>query len=811
MRNLAFFLSELRYAARILRKTPALTGAVVLTVALGIGANTAMFSVIHAVLLKPLQYRDSNRVVLVAEGATPIRFEEIRNASRSYSAVGAFAVGFEEMPFSGVPDPEVLKAARVSANFLQILDVSPIRGRAFLPDEDQAGAPLVTMISAELWQRRFSGDASIVGKTITLGGVPHTILGVLPPRFQFPMAGADVWITRPSEWSVIPPQNQAISPILSVFSRLRDGTDLHQASAELAVLNRQYAAAHPGMLDIKPNSSEPVRPLKDVLIADIDSKLWLLFGAVALVWLIVCANVGSLLLARASSRAREFAVRVAIGAGRGRVIGQLLTESLLLALSGGSLGVLLAGSALRAIRGVTVIDLPRAAEIRMDASVLGFGLALSLLTGVLFGLLPAFAASRPDLIAVLKGSGEAMSATSHRRFLRLSPRGLLVAGQVALSVVLLIGATLLIESLAHLYRVDPGFQAAGLLTMKIDLPAARYDSDAKKAAFYNHLIEKVQSLPGVRNVATTRTLPVDEFFGTTVQATGRPSIPLNERPIAIFQNITPGYFRTMEIGLKRGREFTTHDNAQASPVLIVNEKLAHLFWRQYPAGPDPIGQHILTGTDPQPAEIVGITADVHQTGRDASPRAEIYFPAAQKPSQTAMLAVRTEGDPMSFANLVRNEILAIDHDEPVSAVSTMEDVLDASAGELRLMMRLLGTFAVAATLLTVIGLYGIISYTVLQRTKEIGIRQALGAPRSNILLLVVRQGLVLGLLGVLLGTCAALACTRLMEDLLFQVSANDPSTFLGVAVLFILVAVGASYIPARRALGIDPLDALRIV
>jgi predicted permease len=476
----------------------------------------------------------------------------------------------------------------------------------------------------------------------------------------------------------------------------------------------------------------------------------------------------------------------------------------------------LAAGSLRGIRSMTFVDLPRAGEIQLNAMVLGFGAGLALLAGVAFGLAPSLAASRPDLAVVLRGSGEGTNAAGSRRVIlwgrwgRWSSRGILVVGQVALSIILLIGATLLIESLAHLYRVDTGFQSASLLTLNISLAPARYDTEQRRATFYEQLVQRSESLPGVQSAAVTLTVPMDRFFGTTVQATGRQPLRLNERPIAIIQNISPGYFRTMGIAIRRGRAFTSHDTASATPVMIINETLARILWPQYPAGPDPIGQHVLYGTDPQPAEIVGISADVRANGRDQDPRAGVYSPCAQRPPQSATLAVRTNGDPLSFANLVRSQVLAIDPNQPVSGISTMEAVVDESEGQLRLMMRLLGTFAVVAVLLAVIGLYGVISYSVVQRTKEIGIRRALGAPRHNILTLVAREAITLALAGVVFGIGGAFALTRLMSDLLFQVSATDPATFIGIAILFVLVALAASYIPARRAAGVDPLAALRI-
>src|SRR5216684_1903131 len=802
-------IQDLRYALRQLRKNPGFTAVGLLTLSLGIGANTAIFSVVHAVLLKPLGYHDPDRVVLVTEGATPVRFEELLAASRSYTEIGSFA-GPEDMALSRIAEPRVLKSARVSANFLRILEVSPLVGRSFLADEDKPGAPEVAMISAELWREQFHGDRSIAGRTVTLAGMPRTIIGVLPAGFQFPFSGTDMWVTRPSEWSVIPPQGRPLSPTLSVFGRLKPQVAIQQATAELAVLDRQYAAAHPGMLDAKPDSPETVRPFKDQLVSDVRSELWMLFGAVGFVLLIVCANIASLLLARAASRSREFAVRAAIGAGRGRIIGQLLAESILLASMGGAMGIGLAAWSLSAIRRMIFVDLPRAGEIHMDATVLGFAVVLSVGTGLLFGLIPSMAASRQDLASVLRGSGEAASIVGASHMRRFGPRGLLVAGQVALSIVLLIGAALLIESLARVYRGDPGFQTSHLLTMTIALPPARYDTDEKKAAFYEELVEHAESLPGIRSAAITLNLPMtDIWVGQPVQLAGTPPLRLNERPIGIIQNISPEYFRTLAIALKRGREFTAHDNARSVPVVIVNENLARLFSPQYPSGSNPIGQHILIGNDPQPAEIVGIAANVRQYGRDDNPKPEVYLPCAQKPPLSAMLAVRTDGNPLSFANAVRAQVLAIDRDQPVSAVASMDKLVEASEGQLRLMMTLLGTFAGAAALLAVIGLYGLISYSVVHRTKEIGIRRALGAQRSDILSLVAGQVVRFTLTGVLLGIGGAFVLTGLLKDLLFQVSATDPATFVGISILFVLVGVSASYFPARRAAKVDPMVALR--
>ncbi|MEX2260401.1 MAG: ABC transporter permease [Bryobacteraceae bacterium] len=784
---------DLRYALRTIRKNPAFAVTAVLTLALGIGANTAIFTVVHAVLLKPLAYPDSERLVRITGGATAARFEAIRQA-RSFTGAGAANVFTESVTLSGADEPELLKGVRVSANFLGILGVAPLHGRGFLAEEESPG-PQVAIISAELWQRRFGGDPRIVGGTATLGAAPCTIVGVLPAGFQFPFPGVDVW--RPWQPDTIPDQARLNSPMLSVFGRLKSGVNLEQASAEVAVINRQYALAHPGKLDAKPNSAERVTPLKDSLVRNVRSILWMLFGAVGFVLIIACANVASLLLARATSRSREFAVRAALGAGRGRLAGQLLAESLLLAFAGGALGVLLATWSLGGIARLPGLELPRMGEIYLDGTVLAFAVAVSAATSLLFGLAPSLSASHLDLAAAMRAGAD--SRWPKRLALWLSPRGLLVVGQVALSIVLLIGAALLIESLARLRRVDPGFQAENLLTMQIALPQARYEE----------LVRRVESIPGVRGAAVTLTLPMTGFAGTPVQGAGQPLLKLNERLIAILQSVTPGYFHTLGIPVKRGRDFAAQDALTAPPVAIINESLARRFWPAYPNGEDPVGRYVLAGANPEPLQIVGIVADVRQAGlaNDAGPG--VYRPRAQTPPMSAMFAVRTEGDPLRFVNAIRSQVMAIDRHQAITAVKTMEDVVDASEAQRRSIMILLGLFAGAGLLLAMVGIYGMVAYSVARRTKEVGIRRALGAQEGDILRLVLGQGLSLALAGAALGVGGALALTRLLTRLLFQVSATDPSIFAGITLLLILVTLAASYIPARRASRIDPTAALR--
>lgn len=793
---------DLRHACRTMRKNAGFAATAVLTLALGIGANTATFTLIRSILLKPLVYRDPDGLVLISGGMTSVRYRETRSAERSFRDFGCYRLFAEPVSLAGGREPEALQEERVSANFLQILGVGPALGRGFRPEEDAAGAPPVAMISHALWQRRFGGDPAVVGRKAILGEEAHTIIGVLPAGFTFPFPGVDVWLTGP-EFGLRP-----VSPALTAFGRLNPGTTLEQATAEARVLHRQYAAAHPGMLDGRLNLPARAVPLKENLVSRVHSMLWLLFGAVSFVLLIACANVASLLLARAASRTREFAVRAALGAGRARLIGQLLTESILLAACGGALGVLLARWSLAGIVRATALDLPRTGEIRLDGAVLAFAIALSIGTGVLFGLAPSLGASRPDLAGVLRAGEPIRRAGVRLAIVRVSGRGLLVAGQVALSMVLLTGSALLLASVAKVSRVAPGFRPDHLLTMQISLAPAHYGTVRQNAAFFDRLVERVEALPGVRGAMACRSLPSQPFALTPVQPSDQAIVLMNRRPLAALQEVTPAYFDTLRIPLRRGREFTLRDDGGAKLVVVINEKLARLFWPAYPGGVDPVGKSLLIGAGARPVEIVGIVADVHQW-LETDPSPAIYRPWAQTPLWSAAFVVRTPDDPLHFANAIRAQVLAIDIDQAVAAVKTMDDVLAGDLGQTRLILALLGGFAGVALLLTMVGIYGVIAYSVAQRTSELGLRRALGAQEGNILRLVLGEGLSMTLGGVALGAGGALWLTRLMSSLLFFVSPTDPATFAAVAILLVLLALGACYLPARRATRIDPMAALR--
>lgn len=833
------FWLDIRYALRTLRKNPSFTITAALTLALGIGGNAAIFSVIRGVLLTPPRFHDPERLVYFSidnpkrnardVSFTLAEFEEIRASAKTFAGLGAFGRPENVVLSERGGGPETLKGARVSANFLDILGVTPLLGRSFLPEEDKRGALPVAMISSGLWQRRFGGDPQIAGKTATLDSLPYTVIGVLPDGFEFPFRGVEVWLTRPAEWSLLPPRYWGVAT-LSGFGRLRPQSGLEQAQAEMSVLHEQYRTAHPGPL-ADATATMTVMWLTDRLVAPVRPLLWILFGAVGFVLLIACANVASFLLARATVRSREFAVRAALGAGRGRLMRQLIAESLVLAVGGGIVGILLAKWGLSAMThiaaqfapaGVSALYLPGLRDIRLDGSVLGFTLVLTVVTGFVFGLIPSLQISRPDVGDALREGGAGRMSGGRRGRFGVSPRSLLVIGQVACSMVLLIGAALLIQSFVRLRSVDPGFQTESLLTMKIALPLARYDTDQKRAAFFRELLPKVEALPGVRAAATAMSLPTTAWIRTNIlEVEGNPAWQ-EEDPssYAVVQSVSPDYFRTLGIPLRRGREFTARDNAPgAPPVMMVNETLARRLWPDYAKGSGlrPVGLHVREAYDRAVGamEVVGVVADIREGGLASRVVPEFYLPLIVHPPQIMYLAVRTLGggggdSTGSLVQAIRGEVAAIDPDQAVSEIRTMQGILDGTLGQRRLTALLLGSFAGVALLLALVGIYGVIAYSVAQRTHEIGIRRALGAQQGDVMRLVLWQGFTLTLAGGALGVCGALGLTRLIESMLFEVTATDPLTFAGVAVLFLVVALGATFLPARRAARIDPMAAFRV-
>ena len=818
--SLEDLLSDIVHSIRVLSKAPVFAAAAILTLGLGIGGNTAMFTVIRDVLLKPLPYADPEQLVRLAMDNpdrnrlmpqfTPVRYAQLREESRSFLAVGAFGMS-EDFTLQAGSTPETLTGIHISGNFTSLLEVRPVLGRGFLPEEDTPGGAPVAMISAALWQRYLHSDPSIVGKTIDLDSKSYTVVGVLPPRFAFPRPNIDIWLPRPAEWSMIPPSGQLHAATLTGFARLRPTVTLKQAQAEIDVLNRQYNHAHPGMADANPGSVLQIRKLKDEVLANVKEMLWVLFGAVCLVLLIACANIASLLLARASSRSQEFAVRASLGASRLRLIRQLLTESILLAVAGGSLGVLFAKIALAAISHVSTLDLPQAHEIRLDGMMLAFTGALSVLTGLLFGLLPAFRASRPNVVKALRIRGEGAGHAAHREnILGINPRSFLLLGQIALSIVLLISAGLLLKSFFRLRSVDPGFRSSGLLTAQIALPPLRYDSNLKRAAFWSQLVQQLQQMSRVSGAAATFTLPMSPAYALMFQPAEEALKTANERPIAQFESVTPGYFETFGIPLRAGRIFTIHDNVPGGrPMVIINETLARRFWPGYPTRVNPVGKRLILGTGTSSAEIVGVVGDVHEYDLANEAGLEIYAPCALSPPQTGSIVVRTAGPPQNFAETLRKALFSIDPVQPVSNIQTMSERIDHTFTQRQTTLALLALFAAMATVLAAIGIYGVIAYSVTQRTEELGIRRALGAQNRDILRLVMGGGVRIAAFGIAAGLLGGLAATRMIAGLLFHVGRTDPATFVEIALLFFLVAIAACYFPAGRAIRIEPMRALR--
>jgi putative ABC transport system permease protein len=804
---------DARFALRVFQRAPGFAAAAVLTLAVGIGANTSIFSVANALLLRPLPYRQADRLVLIdgrRKGSTNIsqgplsvpRFEQVELRNRSFGAVAAFTS--EGFNLTGRGDPEQIPAARVSWKFFEVLGVSPTKGRGFRAEEDKPGGDLVAMISDGLWQRRFARDTAVIGRAITLDSRDYTIVGVLPADFRFAFLGATVDIVTPRVFelnSLNPGMVQAGVGFLNFIARLNPGASVAGAQGDLDRLSAQYRAENPKMPDSDPGLVVHAGNLRDEMVSSVRTAVLVLFGGVSLVLLIACANVASLLLSRALGRKREIAVRMAMGATRGGLIRQLLTESLMLALGGGVLGAVLSSLGTQALARLAQGTLPRAAEIRVDAGVLLFTLAISVFAGFVFGLMPALQVSRPDLNMVLRSEGR--GATSGRRHHAL--RNLLVVSQVGLSTVLLIGAGLLLRNFVQLSAANPGFDAHRLLTLGITLPPARYPDSSRRVAFFNELLRQVRALPGVRGAAGTTALPVNASRFSMALPDGQPMAPLAERPIFNLQQVTPGYAAAMRVPVRYGREFTDRDDAKAPRVVMVNEALARRYWPKE----NPVGKHILLGRQPGPSEIVGVLGDVANLAVGTDPQAEIYVPFAQIPSATQNLIVRTAGDPRGLTAAVRARVLGLDRDQPVTGVRSMDEVLETGAAQPRFTTYLLGGLSATAFLLSMVGIYGVIAYSVAERTQEMGIRMALGADGRDILRLVLGRGLVPAGTGIAIGLAAAFALTRLMSSLLYRVSVTDPVTFIAGPALFAAVAVVASYLPARRAMRVDPAIALR--
>lgn len=801
-------LQDLRFGARMLGKNPGFALAAVLTLAVGIGGNTAIFTITSAMLLKPLPYQDPQKLVSIASqaggadrGMTLLRYELLRDHNHSFQGVAVYTN--DNFNLTGHGEPLQVPIARVSANFFALLGVRPQLGRTFTDEEGRPEGKPVVMISDSLWHSRFGGDRNVVGQTVTLDTVPNTIVGVLPADVPFAFVGpADVWTPRYFEYSLMSPQRLRMGVgYLDAIARLAPGTTLGRADAELAVLNQQYRRQNPGAPDADPSVSMTGRPLRDTLVAHVRTGVLVLSAAVGLVLLIGCANVAGLLLSRALGRKKEVAVRAALGASRAALVRQLLTESLLLALISGLAGLALGHAATRYLATAGTSYLPQGVPIAMDGRVLLFSVAISLLTGVLFGILPALQLSRTNVNETLRDEGRG-STGGHRR---AQLKSLLVVGQVALSLLLLIGAGLLVRSFSRLLRVDPGIDPHNVLTMNISLPTVKYAKPEQQIAFFDEMLRKVSALPGVRNAAISAALPLSWKRITPVLPEGQPDVPLPQRPFVDIEAISPQWFPTMRVPLQGGREFTDADDAQAHKVIIVNQTFARRYWPSQ----NPVGKHVVIGRWTEPAEVVGVAADIKNRGLAQETQPQIYLPFPQLPWGNMNLLVRTAVEPHSMTSALRAQIASVDPDQPVTAVRTVEELMDASRAQPRFTMFLLGSFSATALLLAIIGIYGVLAYSVAQRRKELGIRLALGAEKSDIVRLVVRQGLTLTATGIVIGLVTALALSRVMSSLLYKVGTHDLTTFVLAPVVFLLVAVLASYLPARRATKVDPTEALR--
>jgi putative ABC transport system permease protein len=803
---------DLRYGLRVLTKSPGFTAVAVIALALGIGANTAIFSVVNAVLLRALPVRDAERLVVVWEHnrprdrqqnvISPANFMDWRDQNTVFEQMAAFVDIRANL--TGVEEPEELPGQVASVNLFPLLGVQAARGRTFAPDEGEEGRSNVVILSDGLWKRRFGADSGVVGQTIKLSGNNYTVIGVMPPDFQWfiknmSLTGkpAELWLPNTFGANARRRGGRAWQSV----ARLKPGVTLAQAQAEMTTIASRLEQQYP---DFNKGWGVNLVPLRAQFTGEIRTALLMLLGAVGFVLLIACANVANLLLARAATRQKEIAVRAAMGAGRRRIVRQLLTESVLLAGVGGALGLLLAVWGMDVLLALAPPDLLGLKEVGLNLRVLGFTLLVSLLTGLIFGLAPAFGAARTDLNEALKEGGRGQGSGGRRA----GARQVFVVAQVALALVLLIGSGLMIRSFMRLQAVNPGFNAENLLSVRVLLPGAKYREDHQRIGFFRQLLERVRALPGAQGVSAIDALPFGGIgSGTSFTVVGRPEPPPGEVPVTDVRVADPEYFRVMGIPLLRGRNFTEKEATEVSRVVIVNETLVR---QQFP-NEDPLGKRITINMsdNPVPSEIIGVVGDARYVGLDVEPRAMTYWPHPELVRSGMTLVVRTGADPLSLAPAIQREVRALDADQPVADIRTMEQLLATSVARARFSTLLLSIFAAVALILAAVGIYGVMSYAVTQRTHEIGIRLALGAQAGDVLRLVVKQGMLLTLIGVGLGLGGAFALTRLIATLLFGISATDPLTFGALSLLLIGVALVANYLPARRAMRVDPLVALR--
>ena len=796
-------LQDLRYALRMLLKHKGFTAVAIIALGLGIGANTAIFSLVNGVLLRPLPYPNADQIVYF-EGRNPEKgitdsnisvpdFRAWAEQEQLFASIALFSAGNGTLSGSG-GEPERVPRAGVSSSFFAVLAVQPMLGRSFIAEDDQPNSELAAVLSYGLWKRRFGGDPSIIGRQITVNAKPMTVVGVMPAHFAFPNE-TQLWTTQRIEGEQ-PRDNRAYSAI----ARLKPGVELRQAQSQINGINAQLAQAYP---DTNAGWEANVSLLQERLVRAVRPSLLALLGAVAFVLLIACANVANLLLARAAARQKEVAIRSALGASRARVIRQMLTESTLLSVLGGIVGLILSVWLVDLLVSITPASSMHLSDVGVDLRVLVFTLGISALTGILFGLAPALQASKFDVSSSLKVGGR--SGESHHR---ASARNLLLIGEVALSLVLLVGAGLLMKSFMRLREVQPGFNAERVLIASISLPGAKYKDDHQYTEFHRQLRERLTALPGVQAVGAGVNLPLgasDYSIGRSFVPEGGP-LTAEESISASYSSTTPGYFEALQIPLLAGRVFNERDQADSPNVVVINRTAAV---KHFGSEAGAIGKQLRVWRDEKfPREIVGVVGDTKPSTLERDVGAQIYVPYAQDIWSSMTYAIRTAGNPEAMIPTFRREVLAIDPDQPVFNVRTMEDVVDSSMGTRRFSAMLFSVFAGAALLLATLGIYGVMAYSVTQRTQEIGIRMALGAQAGDVLRMVVRQGMMLALIGIGVGLVGALGITRLIANLLFGVQATDPTTFGAISLLLGFVALLACYLPARRAARVDPMIAL---
>ncbi len=793
-------MNDLRFAFRQLVKAPGFTAVAILTLALGIGACTAIFSVVNTVLLHPLEYPDPGRLIGIMEShvpefpefsVSPPNFLDWEKQAKSYSHLAAYGVA--QINLTGEGEPQRLMGVKATADYFKVFGVNPVLGRTFLPEEDAPGKNHVVVLSHPFWERVFGGSALALGRSLQLNSESYTVIGVAPPGFK-----TKVDLFLPRAFSGEERSNKyRDAHYLNVAGRLKPGVSAAQADAEMKLLAAQLARQYP---DTNKGWGAFVLPMEEFAVRDVRVVLYTLVGAVGCVLLIACANIANLLLARATARHRELSIRAALGASRFRLVRQLLTESVLLALGGGAAGLLVARWGLDALLALAPDELPRTSSIHLDPTVLVFSFLLSLVTGVVFGVAPAWLAAHTDMNESLKQG--ARGSTDARGRLR----GALVVLEVAFALVLLAGAGLLARSFLRLTNVDPGFNPAHATVLQVTLPEKKYEKPAQETAFASALLERLRALPGVESAGLTHTLPLLDDWVMVFNIEGRPAVAPTDMPSTNYYAVTPGYFRAMGIRLRRGRLFTAQDNAQAPRVAIINETLA----RQFFPNQDPIGKRINIAGGPEAfRQIVGIVGDIKQYGVDKATTSQAYEPFAQHPFNTLNVVLRTTGSPTALLGALRPAVYAVDKDQPVGKIEPLEKIVADTIATQRFAMTLLIVFALVALVIASVGIYGVMSYNVVQRRGEIGIRMALGAQTRDVLRLILSGGGKLVGIGLLVGLVATLLATRAMGSILFQTSAFDPLTLGAITLLLGGVALVACLLPAQRATRVNPIEALR--